>query len=198
MVGGAPTAGQGEGRLTERDAEANNGQKKGVLRYEQRIDTRGDARLGCPGSGGLAGLLGGRRLVTPLKEAAAQTQQKIRPASPESETRPADDGPAAGAPDDRSPEDPAGDTRTRRLAVENVLQVGGFGCVSCQAVVEGILQEADGVEKATYEPRTDTYLVRVNDDFRMGEVAGRVRSISKEYNRRLGLPDSPAWVLKEA
>ncbi len=202
MVGGARPPGQGEGRLTERDAEANNGQKKGILRYEQRTDTRGDARLGCPGSGGLAGLLGGRRLVTPLKESRGadpqQTQQQTRLASHESETRPADDGPAAGAQEDRSPEDLAGDTQTRRLAVENVLQVGGFGCVSCQAVVEGILQEADGVEKATYEPRTDTYLVRINDDFRMGEVAGRVRSISKEYNRRLGLPDSPAWVLKEA
>ncbi len=124
-------------------------------------------------------------LSPPLKKAAAQTQQQTRLASHESETRPADDGPAAG-------------TQTRRLAVENVLQVGGFGCVSCQAVVERILQEADGVEKATYEPRSDTYLVRINDDFRMGEVAGRVRSISKEYNRRLGLPDSPAWVLKEA
>ncbi len=141
---------------------------------------------------------GGGDLSPPLKKAAAQTQQQTRLASPKSETRPVDDGPAAGAQEDRSPEDPAGDTRTRRLAVENVLQVGGFGCVSCQAVVEGILQEADGVEKATYEPRTDTYLVRINDDFRMGEVAGQVRSISKQYNRRLGLPDSPAWVLKEA
>lgn len=140
--------------------------------------------------------------LPPLKEAAAQTQQQTqkqtRPAGPQSETPPPDDGQAAGAREDRPPEDPAGDTRTRRLAVENVLQVGGFGCVSCQAVVEGILQEADGVEQAAYEPRTDTYLVRVNDDFRMGEVAARVRSVSKEYNRRLGLPDSPAWVLKEA
>ncbi len=149
---------------------------------------------------------GGGDSSPPLKEAAAQTQQQARqqtqqqtrPASPQSETRAADDGPAAGAREDRPPEDPAGDTHTRRLAVKNVLQAGGFGCVSCQAVVEGILQEADGVEEAAYEPRTDTYLVRVNDDFRMGEVAARVRSVSKEYNRRLGLPDSPAWVLKEA
>lgn len=124
------------------------------------------------------------------EKAAAQTQQ----ASSDSEADSADgDGTAASA-----PEDPAGATQTKRLMVENILQVGGFGCVSCQAVVEGILQKSDGVEKVIYEPETDTYLVKVNDDFRLEEVAQRVRSISKEYNRRLGLPDSPPWILKEA
>ena len=49
----------------------------------------------------------------------------------------------------------------------------------------------------TYEPETDTYLVTVNDDFRMDEVAERLRSISKDYNRQIGLPDRPDWVLKE-
>ncbi len=131
-----------------------------------------------------------RGSTAPAREqAAAQTQQ----ASPQSQADPTDEGSAMPA-----KENPAGATQTKRLAVENILQVGGFGCVSCQAVVEGVLQESDGVEKATYEPETDTYLVKVNDDFRMDEVAKRVRSISKEYNRRLGLPDSPAWVLKEA
>jgi copper chaperone CopZ len=128
--------------------------------------------------------------AAPVRErAAAQTQQ----ASPESEAEPTNDGSAVS-----TPEDPAGATQIKRLAVENILQVGGFGCVSCQAVVEGILQETDGVEEATYKPETDTYLVKVNDDFRMDEASERVRSISKEYNRRLGLPDSPEWVLKEA
>ncbi len=121
------------------------------------------------------------------EEAAAQTQQ----ASPKSEASPADDGSAS------APEDPADTTQTRRLAVENVLQVGGFGCVSCQAVVAGTLRKSDGVEDVTYEPETDTYLVTVNDGFRMDEVAGQIRSISNEYNRRLGLPDSLDWVLKE-
>ena len=131
-----------------------------------------------------------RESAAPAREkAAAQTQR----ANPESEAERANDGSAVSA-----PEDPAEATRTKRLAVENILQVGGFGCVSCQAVVEGILQESDGVEEATYEPETDTYLVKVNDAFRMDEAAERIRSISKEYNRRLGLPDSPAWVLKEA
>ncbi len=123
------------------------------------------------------------------QQASAQTPQE----SPYSEAGPTDEGSAMPA-----KENPAGTTQTKRLAVENILQVGGFGCVSCQAVVEGVLQESEGVEMATYEPETDTYLVKVNDDFRMDEVAKRVRSISKEYNRRLGLPDSPAWVLKEA
>ena len=128
--------------------------------------------------------------AAPAREkAAAQTQR----ANPESEAERANDGSAVSA-----PEDPAEATRTERLAVENILQVGGFGCASCQAVVEGILQESDCVEEATYEPETDTYLVKVNDAFRMDEAAERIRSISKEYNRRLGLPHSPAWVLKEA
>ena len=83
------------------------------------------------------------------------------------------------------------------MAVENVLQVGGFGCVSCRAVVAGTLRKADGVEDVTYEPDTDTYLARLNSDYRMDEVAEQIRSTSKEYNRRLGLPDSPDWVLKE-
>ncbi len=127
--------------------------------------------------------------VTPSREeAAVQTQQ----ASSKPEAGPADDGSAS------SPEDPAGTTQTKRLAVENILQVGGFGYVSCQAVVAGTLRKSDGVEGVTYEPETDTYLVTLNDDFRMDEVAEEIRSISTECNRRLGLPDSPGWVLKEA
>ncbi len=122
------------------------------------------------------------------EEAAGQARQ----ARPESRIEPAAEPSSANA-----PEAPAAATRTKRLAVENVLQVGGFGCVSCQAVVEGILQESDGVQKAAYEPESDTYLVKANDDFRLDKVARRVRSVSKEYNRRLGLPDSPDWVLEE-
>ncbi len=127
--------------------------------------------------------------ATPAREeAAVQTQQ----ASSKSEAGPAADGSAS------STEDPAGTTQTKRLAVENILQVDGFGCVGCQAVVAGTLRKSDGVEDVTYEPETDTYLVKVNDDFRMDEVAEQIRWISKKYNRRLGLPDSPDWVLKEA
>lgn len=48
-----------------------------------------------------------------------------------------------------------------------------------------------------YEPESDTYLVTVNGDFRMGEVTEQIRSIGKGYNRRLGLPNQPDWVLKE-
>ena len=125
-------------------------------------------------------------------ESAAQAQQQARQASPGSEAGSADNGPAA------APDELAGATQTKRLAVENIVQVGGFGCVSCQAVVEGVMQESDGVEKATYDSETDTYLVKVNDDFRLDKVAERVRSISKEYNRRLGLPNRPPWILKEA
>ncbi len=126
--------------------------------------------------------------VTPAQEEAAmQTQQ----ASSKSEAGPADEGSAS------SPEDPAGTTQTKRLAVENILQVGGFGCASCQAVVAGTLQKSEGVEDVTYEPETDTYLVTVNGGFRMDEVAEQIRSVSEDYNRRLGLPDSPDWVLKE-
>ncbi len=122
------------------------------------------------------------------EESAAQTQD----ASPAPEAgSAAEDGSASAS--DAS----AGTTQTKRLAVENILQVGGFGCVSCQAVVAGTLQKSDGVEGVTYEPETDTYLVTVNDDFRMDEVAEQIRSISTEYNRRLGLPDSPDWILKE-
>ncbi len=130
----------------------------------------------------------GESAAAASEEAAAQTQ-KASPA-PEAGSA-AEDGSASAS--DAS----AGTTQTKRLAVENILQVGGFGCVSCQAVVAGTLQESDGVEGVTYEPETDTYLVTVNDDFRMDEVAEQIRSISTEYNRRLGLPDSPDWILKE-
>jgi copper chaperone CopZ len=134
----------------------------------------------------------GESAASAREEAAAQTQE----ASPEPGAGPADDGSAASAPEEPA-DDPAGTMQTKRLAVENILQVGGFGCVSCQAVVAGTLRKSDGVEDVTYEPETDTYLVTVNDGFRMDEVAGQIRSISNEYNRRLGLPDSLDWVLKE-
>lgn len=130
----------------------------------------------------------GESVVSASEVAAAKTQE----ASPEPE--------AGSGAEERSaftPDDPAGTTQTKRLAVENILQVGGFGCVSCQTVVAGTLKKADGVEGVTYEPETDTYLVTVNDGFRMDEVAEKIRSISTEYNRRLGLPDSPDWILKE-
>ena len=128
------------------------------------------------------------------KEAAAQ---ETRQASADPAVRPAYDAPAAAAREDLASEAPAGATQAKRLAVENVLQVGGFGCVSCATVIEGTLQEADGVENVAYEPKTDTYLVTVNDEFRIDEVAEQIRSISKDYNRRLGLPNQPDWVLKE-
>ncbi len=130
----------------------------------------------------------GESAVSASEEAAAQTQE----ASPEPEVNLSDDSSAASA-----PEDPSGTTQTKRLAVDNILQVGGFGCVSCQGIVAATLQKSDGVEEVAYESETDTYLVTVNDDFRMDEVAEEIRSISTEYNRRLGLPDSPDWVLKE-
>lgn len=151
---------------------------------------------------------GGENPSPPLKEAAAQTQQQTRqqtqqqtrqtrPAKPDAEPRPADEAPAAGAREDRSSEDTAGDTQTKRLAVDNVLQVGGFGCVSCASIIAGTLQNADGVEGMNYEVETDTYVVTVNEDFRINEVARQLRSISKDYNRQIGLPDRPDWVLKE-
>lgn len=130
----------------------------------------------------------GESVASAREEAEAQSQE----ASPEPEAGPTYEGSDASTPDD-----PAGTTQTKRLAVENILQVGGFGCVSCQTVVAGTLKKADGVEGVTYEPETDTYLVTVNDGFRMDEVAEKIRSISTEYNRRLGLPDSPDWILKE-
>jgi copper chaperone CopZ len=138
--------------------------------------------------------------AAPAREEAAA--QAARQASPEPEVRPAAETSAASdskdpAPGGAAPENSAGATQTKRLAVENVLQVGGFGCVSCATIIEGTLQEADGVESMTYEPETDTYLVEVNDDFRMDEVAGQLRSISKDYNRQIGLPDRPDWILKE-
>ncbi len=127
--------------------------------------------------------------------------QETRQAGAEPKAPPADDLPAASDSKDPAPagaaEDPAGSTQTKRLAVENVLQVGGFGCVSCATVIEGTLQEADGVRSVTYEPETDTYSAEVDDDFRVDEVAEQIRSISKDYNRRLGLPNQPDWVLKE-
>ena len=122
------------------------------------------------------------------EEAAAQ---ETRQASAEPEAPPAYDGSAT------APEVPVGSTQTKRLVVENVLQVGGFGCVSCATVIEGTLQESDGVEGVTYKPKSDTYLVTVNGDFRMNEVAEQIRSISKDYNRRLGLPNGPDWILEE-
>ncbi|MDP9484693.1 MAG: cation transporter [Actinomycetota bacterium] len=133
------------------------------------------------------------------EEAAAQ---EIRQADPEPEAPPADDVPSASdskdpAPGSSAPQSTAVVAETKRLAVDNVLQVGGFGCVSCATVIEGTLQEADGVRSVAYEPETDTYVVEVNDDFRVDEVAERIRSISKDYNRRLGLPNQPDWVLKE-
>ena len=134
----------------------------------------------------LTGDVGGAASV---REGAAA--QETRQASAEPEASRVDDGPASTL------EATAGATQTKRLAVENVLQVGGFGCVSCATVIEGTLQEADGVESMIYEPETDTYLVTVNDDFRVDEVAERIRSISRDYNRRLGLPNQPDWVLRE-
>lgn|GEM_PF-4122049 len=77
----------------------------------------------------------------------------------------------------------AGEARTKRLRVENMLQVGGFGCASCQQVA--------------YGSRPNTYVIEANDDFRLEEVARRVRSVGEEYNRRLGLPDSRPWILEE-
>ncbi len=138
--------------------------------------------------------------AAPAREGASA--QAARQASAESKAPPAADVPAASdsedpAPAGSDPEASAGPTQTKRLAVENVLQVGGFGCVSCATVIEGTLQEADGVKSVAYEPETDTYLVEVDADFRVDEVAERIRSISKDYNRRLGLPNQPDWVLKE-
>jgi copper chaperone CopZ len=138
--------------------------------------------------------------AAPAREGA--TAQAARQASVESKAPAAADVPAASDSEDpalggSAPEDPAGTTETKRLAVDNVLQVGGFGCVSCATVIEGTMQEADGVKGVAYEPETDTYLVTVNDDFRVDEVAERIRSISRDYNRRLGLPNQPDWVLKE-
>jgi copper chaperone CopZ len=137
--------------------------------------------------------------AAPAREEAAA--QEVKQTSAEPKAPPAADVPASDskdpAPAGSDPEAPAGPTETKRLAVENVLQVGGFGCVSCAAVIEGTLQEADGVKSVAYEPETDTYLVTVNDDFRVDEVAGQLRSISRDYNRRLGLPNNPDWVLKE-
>jgi copper chaperone CopZ len=121
------------------------------------------------------------------ERAAVRSQQ----ASPPSEARAAGKEVAGG-------ETAAGETQTRRLKVENILQAGGFGCVSCQQVVEEILRDSRGVESVAYDPQSDTYLVEVNDDFRLDRVARRVRSVSEEYNPRLGLPDSKPWVLKEA
>ncbi|MDP8972075.1 MAG: hypothetical protein M3N45_02640 [Actinomycetota bacterium] len=121
------------------------------------------------------------------EEAAAQTQE----ASPEPKAGPSHDGSSSAS------EDPAGTTQTKRLAVENMLQVGGFGCVSCTSLAAGTLRKAEGVEGLTYEPETETYLVTVDDGFRLDEAAEQIRSVSKEYNRRNGLPDSPDWVLKE-
>jgi copper chaperone CopZ len=136
--------------------------------------------------------------AVPARESAAQA---ARQASAEPKAPPADYVPSASDSEDPPPagaaEDPAPATQTRRLAVENVLQVGGFGCVSCATVIEGTLQEADGVRSVSYEPETDTYLVEVDDGFRVDEVAERIRSISRDYNRRLGLPNQPDWVLKE-
>ncbi len=160
---------------------------------------------------GVVGLTAGWQAVTDAgnaasvrEEAAAQTEQQeeTRQPSAEPEVRPAADVPSASdskdpAPGGSAPEDPAGATQTKRLMVENVLQVGGFGCVSCATVIEGTLQEADGVRSVTYEPETDTYSAEVDDGFRVDEVAERIRSISKDYNRRLGLPNQPNWVLKE-
>ncbi len=139
--------------------------------------------------------------AAPAREEAAA--QEIRQASPEPEAPPADDVPSASdskdpAPGGAAPENSAGATQTKRLAVDNVLQVGGFGCVSCASIIAGTLQNADGVESMTYETETDTYLVEVNDDFRMDEVAEQLRSISRDYNRRIGLPDRPDWILREA
>ena len=139
-------------------------------------------------------LTGDGGAVSVRKQAAAQ---ETRQASAEPGVRPADDAPAASAREDLASEAPSGATQTKRLAVENVLQVGGFGCVSCATVIEGTLQEADGVENVAYETKTDTYLVTVNEDFRMDEVSEQIRSISGDYNRRLGLPNQPDWVLKE-
>ena len=138
--------------------------------------------------------------AAPAREEAAA--QAARQASAEPKAPPADVVPAASdskdpAPAGSAPEDPAGATQTKRLAVENVLQVGGFGCVSCATVIEGTLQEADGVKSVSYEPENDTYLVEADDGFRVDEVAERIRSISRDYNRRLGLPNQPDWVLKE-
>ena len=138
--------------------------------------------------------------AAPAREGA--TAQAARQANVEPKDPPAADVPAASdsedpAPAGSDPEAPAEPTQTKRLAVENVLQVGGFGCVSCATVIEGTLQEADGVKSVAYEPETDTYLVEVDADFRVDGVAERIRSISKDYNRRLGLPNQPDWVLKE-
>ncbi len=139
--------------------------------------------------------------AAPAREEAAA--QETRQASPEPEVRPADDVPSASdskdpAPGGAAPENSAGATQTKRLAVDNVLQVGGFGCVSCASIIAGTLQNADGVESMTYETETDTYLVEVNDDFRMDEVAEQLRALSEDYNRRIGLPDRPDWILREA
>lgn len=138
--------------------------------------------------------------TTSVREKAAV--QETRLASTEPKAPPADDVPSASdskdpAPVGSVPEDPAGITQIKRLAVDNVLQVGGFGCVSCASIITGTLQNADGVESMTYETETDTYLVTVKDDFRVDDVAEELRSISKGYNRRIGLPDRPDWVLKE-
>ncbi len=138
--------------------------------------------------------------AAPAREEAAA--QEVRQASPEPEVRPAAETSAASdskdpAPGGAAPENSAGATQTKRLAVDNVLQVGGFGCVSCASIIAGTLQNADGVEGMNYEVETDTYVVTVNEDFRINEVARQLRSISKDYNRQIGLPDRPDWVLKE-
>ncbi|ABG04730.1 hypothetical protein Rxyl_1771 [Rubrobacter xylanophilus DSM 9941] len=110
---------------------------------------------------------------------------------------PSEAGTVGGVEEVAAREGSAGEARTKRLRVENMLQVGGFGCASCQQVVEGILRGSDGVEKVAYGSRPNTYVIEANDDFRLEEVARRVRSVGEEYNRRLGLPDSRPWILEE-
>lgn len=190
---GAPLKRRAGIRRAGHEAEANN------LRKEFRDGRRGlilvAALIGVAvPAAGWQTLTGDGSAASVRKEAAAQ---ETRQASAEPGVRPADDAPAATAREGLASQSLAGATQTKRLAVENVLQVGGFGCVSCATVIEGTLQEADGVEKVAYETETDTYRVTVNDDFRMDEVSEQIRSISEDCNRRLGLPDQPDWVLKE-
>jgi len=68
-----------------------------------------------------------------------------------------------------------------------------MGCVTS---VTRILEESKGINKVTFEPKTETFLIEVSAPFSIDEISMRVRQAGKEHDERLGLKGKPDWLVK--
>jgi hypothetical protein len=69
--------------------------------------------------------------------------------------------------------------------------------MGCVLRVARTLEGCDGVQKVTFEPQTETFLLEVNTAFRLDDAAQRVRLAGKEHDAWLGWTHNPEWVITQ-